>query len=937
MIKRINILAILLSICFIANAQLIITEISYNPPESGNDSLEYVEIYNMGPDLDVTGYSTTGVDYTFDGVIASEEVLVIAINPSALMNVFGVSSQEFGGALSNGGETLSILDANGTEVLNIPFDDGAPWPSGADGTDGNGASIVLCDFSNPELGESWKVSGVSTGIIINGSTVLGSPGTIEDSGCDEGPSGIVITTDGLSFVPADITINQGETITFTNGGGNHNANGSQDIYPDNPEGFTSGAPSSDLWIYEHTFNISGIYDYRCDLHVGAGMVGKITVLAPPDNSDLRITEIFYNSNTTPDSLEFIELYNSGTSAANLENYKLAATSIDAVLPAGQVLPNSYFVLCKNKDAFTAAFGEVSNVIEWGDGSLDDTGDNIVLLNAAGAEVLNITYDDNSPWPANAAGLGSSISLCDPLASFNSDQVKATTYPAISFDDKTFFATPGFPNYCEFTIGEVSQNNAMGVNTRNGVNSISSGQVYGINYRADGLQFTIIDDAGDGIGVFSGSENYGYTVNEGDIITVIGNVGQFSGLSQIYLDTLFVIGNDVIASPTVTTTLDETTESQLVTIENVSIVNPDQWTSNPFGFNVSVSNGTDEFDIRIDNEVMDIISQTYPSGSFSVTGLGGQFDQNAPFDDGYQLLPRYISDIDPFIPFVNSYPLRTIADVKENDADGVALANGDLCTLEGTVYGINLRASGLQFTIIDDNTDGIAVFSGVDNFDYTVNEGDYIQVKGTIDQFNGLTEIIPDSLFFIEIGSAQEPAIISSELTESEESAFIEIAEILTLVNDDQWLGDGSSFSVFATDGTIEYEIFIDNDTELSTVIFPGLPIKVRGIGSQRDINAPFDEGYRIVPNFEEDVQFVLNTTVLDEIRISVYPNPSSSFINIETKSRLIEAEILNNEGQLLMKSAEPQINISQLTSGIYQLKVITEKGQTVRSFIKLGN
>jgi len=35
-------------LAFQINAQVVINEIMYNPPESGNDSLEYVEIYNPG-------------------------------------------------------------------------------------------------------------------------------------------------------------------------------------------------------------------------------------------------------------------------------------------------------------------------------------------------------------------------------------------------------------------------------------------------------------------------------------------------------------------------------------------------------------------------------------------------------------------------------------------------------------------------------------------------------------------------------------------------------------------------------------------------------------------------------------------------------------------------------------------------------------------------
>ena len=46
--KNLFSLIILLFWGLATHAQIVITEISYNPPESGNDSLEYIEIHNPG-------------------------------------------------------------------------------------------------------------------------------------------------------------------------------------------------------------------------------------------------------------------------------------------------------------------------------------------------------------------------------------------------------------------------------------------------------------------------------------------------------------------------------------------------------------------------------------------------------------------------------------------------------------------------------------------------------------------------------------------------------------------------------------------------------------------------------------------------------------------------------------------------------------------------
>ncbi len=78
------------------------------------------------------------------------------------------------------------------------------------------------------------------------------------------------------FTPAEITINQGDEVVWTNTQGNHNVNGLQSKFPDNPESFGNAVGSG--WVFSHVFTIAGVYDYQCDPHVNFGMVGKVTVI-----------------------------------------------------------------------------------------------------------------------------------------------------------------------------------------------------------------------------------------------------------------------------------------------------------------------------------------------------------------------------------------------------------------------------------------------------------------------------------------------------------------------------------------------------------------------------------------------------------------------------------------------------------------------------------
>ena len=99
-----------------------------------------------------------------------------------------------------------------------------------------------------------------------------------------------ITTVGNTFSPANITINQGDTVTWTNGGGFHNVNGTLSTYPNNPEGFGNNVSSSS-WSLQHIFNISGTYNYQCDPHTAMGMVGTVVVNALSTPNSLTLTSI----------------------------------------------------------------------------------------------------------------------------------------------------------------------------------------------------------------------------------------------------------------------------------------------------------------------------------------------------------------------------------------------------------------------------------------------------------------------------------------------------------------------------------------------------------------------------------------------------------------------------------------------------------------------
>lgn len=178
------------------NSQIRISEISYNPPESGSDSTEFVELYNSGnTDVDLNGYQfTSGFIHSFteSTIIKAGEFYVLAINSRALNNYYGAGTadgQWTTGGLSNGGEPITLVNASMQKVDSLRYDDVLPYPDGSVcgiDPDGGGPTIELIDFTKPGTdGANWKPSDNSiNGLIINGKQVYGSPGQANWGACN---------------------------------------------------------------------------------------------------------------------------------------------------------------------------------------------------------------------------------------------------------------------------------------------------------------------------------------------------------------------------------------------------------------------------------------------------------------------------------------------------------------------------------------------------------------------------------------------------------------------------------------------------------------------------------------------------------------------------------------------------------------------------------
>src|SRR5210317_1422030 len=194
-----------------------------------------------------------------------------------------------------------------------------------------------------------------------------------------------------------------------------------------------------------------------------------------------------------------------------------------------------------------------------------------------------------------------------------------------------------------------------------------GIVTSIDFDGNGGYSFYVSDSTDGINIYNFADKSGYTSPMmGDSLIMHGSVAQYNGLTELIVDSIYYIaGGYTLPTPTVVTALNESTESELITLVGFDLVDPTQWPSTGSSANVDITNGTDTLTMRIDSDT-DIDGSTAPAGTFDVTGIGSQYDSSSPYDEGYQIFPRQLTDIFVY-PFIPTY---TIDQVDNTDADGV---------------------------------------------------------------------------------------------------------------------------------------------------------------------------------------------------------------------------------------------------------------------------
>ena len=110
--------------------------------------------------------------------------------------------------------------------------------------------------------------------------------------------------------------------------------------------------------------------------------------------------------------EFMELYNRGTTAVNLQGWQISDAGSPVILPEYLLNPGSFLILCSNSD--TAAFKEFGAVLGISLPSLNNTGDSLKLKDPFGNLVDEVNYSSSWYRDPSKAGGGYSLEQINPM-------------------------------------------------------------------------------------------------------------------------------------------------------------------------------------------------------------------------------------------------------------------------------------------------------------------------------------------------------------------------------------------------------------------------------------------------------------------------------------------------------------------------------------------
>ena len=608
------------------------TELFFSEYAEGSSNHKYFEIYNpTSAAISLSGYtvylSGNGGSYTntftSNASIASGDVYMISTNSldSATQALADTAMGYPSVAHYNGDDALILMNGTDTiDVIGTPgVDPGSSWTVGT----GSTANHTLVRKATVDMGSTdWTTGAAEWDVYAQNTWSYAGAHT---SNCIATQTDFVVT-----FMVNTANITVGMNGLYLGGGVIGGANEIQLADPDGDGIYVgtdtlNGANGGNFIFLNNPANAA-------DWNAKENLTGLSC--ADPNNYNDRILPTFTQDTTL--------MFCFGTCSADT-SCSVTATYPDVTFSVDMNNVSASFTNVYVSGTLNGWSGNANQLTDPdGDGVYDAD-----ISLAPGNYEFKFTYDNwvgQENLDPNTLDSNCTLTTGAFTNRYISVGVADTTLPIYCWEECVACAI----NVPTYTIDQIDNTDADGVPDSLNVYCKVIGVVHGVDMQgsSSAVSFTVHDGT-EGLGTYSSVATVAsYTVTEGDEVRIVGDIGHFNGLLQMYVDSVTVISTgNATQTPTVVTSLDESTESELVKFENMTMVDPTQWGSGSSGYNIDITNGTDTVVMRIDADV-DLYGAVAPVGMFDVVGIGGQYDFSSPHFDGYQILPRYQADITP---------------------------------------------------------------------------------------------------------------------------------------------------------------------------------------------------------------------------------------------------------------------------------------------------
>ncbi len=435
-----------------------ITELHYNP---SNGCAEFVEIYNnSNSTVNLTGYRfSDGIDFDFPNVnILPGEYKIIIDDQTCFTATFGNSHNssiigEYSGALNNGGEEVK-LQIGDTRLDSVKYDDDLPWDTIAD----NGLhSLALIDINlDNNIAVNWSTQCVSvtpgapndfsgcvlpiddlSSIVINeiaynpknnfgaadtslefielkntGSVAVDIQGVVINAINHQVLDSHIIPPGGFAVLAKDtLAFKAFYGIDATDQYSGSLSNGGEPIqvfdffntYVDNvtydenvPWDITAKNGTHSLALIDSNFDNDSPVNWsqqRTNFEYTPMAENVFDGTQFPDYTGLEINEIHFQPGNF--KLEFIELKNNGNIPIFLGDVRFQGVNFTFV-DTDIIFPNNYVVVARNFSDFVSFYGVTPNG-SYVSGALNNTGENLLLIDLFGNTIDQVNYSNSSPW------------------------------------------------------------------------------------------------------------------------------------------------------------------------------------------------------------------------------------------------------------------------------------------------------------------------------------------------------------------------------------------------------------------------------------------------------------------------------------------------------------------------------------------------------------